>query len=641
MDRPKVEPKESPLAASGMNRREMINASTGLAVCVAAAIGSQTIAPISSSSAQEISEHTARETSPLRKPNSPYKQTAVQDHAENMREFGGSLSTPIDQLINAPCNGSPNQFDVLIIGSGYGGAICAARLAPRMRPGHQLCVLERGKEWVPGTFPDRLPEITDNAFSYSLCSREGQVKNPIGLFNTIVNDEINVLSGCGVGGGSLINANVAIRPDREVFEQSEWPVALRNRDFLEPYFDLAACELNVITEPACTTDKMKAQCSAGENLRVFGGVIAPADLTVMRDPRGSGLPVINRQGLRGRSCMNCGDCTTGCNAGSKNTLAMNYLPLAKRAGAKIFSQTEVTRIQKLSTGYRVYFRHHVPTKIGFDKIEGSVTARIVIVSAGSVGSTEILLRSWAPGFEISPRIGFSWTGNGDALGFVRKSDFATNIGGHGAFDSHRPSPGPTIQTNLTYPHRSDLSQRILIQDGSVARAYATILGGLMQDLNLSNTMSLLGMGHDGSQGRITLRETGYAQVLWPGLKESAYRRFIRSEFDRVAQAHGGEYKFLKLFGDNFISVHPLGGCNMADDPAFGVVNDKGQLFDGDQGGYVDSSTGLAAIHEGLYVADGSIIPRSIACNPFLTISALSERIAEKIVFEPKYRDLFV
>jgi cholesterol oxidase len=264
----------------------------------------------------------------------------------------------------------------------------------------------------------------------------------------------------------------------------------------------------------------------------------------------------------------------------------------------------------------------------------------VILGAGSIGSNEIMLRSRGCGMELSDRIGYQWTMNGDALGFVRKSRYLTNSGGVSAYRIKGKPVGPTIQTNLTYPNRPSLTDRVLIQDGSVTRAYATVLGGLMADFDLDQTMVLLGMGHDDSSGRVTLGGDGMGAVSWKGIKESVYRRRIRNEFARIAKAHGGTYKYLKIFGDNFITVHPLGGCALADDPASGVVNDFGQVFDGTSGGWTDNASGEAAVHQGFYVADGSIIPSAIACNPLLTISAIAERIAENIVIDPQYKDIF-
>ena len=287
-------------------------------------------------------------------------------------------------------------------------------------------------------------------------------------------------------------------------------------------------------------------------------------------------PILNRQGIRQRGCTGCGDCTSGCNVGAKNTLAMNYLPLARRHGAEMYTHTEVVRVEKADGYYRVHFKNFIPLRDGeFKTVCGSVTSRIVILGAGSIGSNEIMLRSRGCGMELSDRVGYQWTMNGDALGFVLKSRYLTNSGGVSAYRIKGDPVGPTIQTNVTYPNRPSLTDRVLIQDGSVTRAYATVLGGLMRDFDLDRTMVLLGMGHDGSNGRVTLGSDGMGSVTWKGFKDSAYRKRIRGEFARIAKGHGGSYKYLKIFGDNYITVHPLGGCALADDPACGVVNDFG------------------------------------------------------------------
>jgi cholesterol oxidase len=249
------------------------------------------------------------------------------------------------------------------------------------------------------------------------------------------------------------------------------------------------------------------------------------------------------------------------------------------------------------------------------------------------------MRSQHSGLQFSQRLGCSWTGNGDALGFIRKSQLPTGIGGYSAFPTDRDRVGPTIQTNLNYPYRS-LAGRVLIQDGSAARSYANALGVFMRNLKLDDVQILLGMGHDGAEGRISLDENGFARVSWPGLLDSPYRQLIRGEFARVAQALGGEYQFLRVFGDRMISVHPLGGCAMADDPAYGVVNDRGQVFDGAWGGDYDAQAGGPRVHHGLYVSDGAILPTSIGCNPSLTIAALAERSADLMLSDPLLADMF-
>lgn len=570
-----------------------------------------------------------------------YKETAQADYARNMRPFGGTMASDPRCLFGMPPNGKPWQFDVLVVGSGYGASITAARLSEKMHPGSRIAILERGREWVPGTFPDVLKDVTDNSRLKLFGRNKRDLNNPTGLFNVVQCDEISVLSGSGLGGSSLINASVALRADREVFLQTQWPQALREIDYLSPYYDQAEYELGVRSEPIDWTCKMKAQRLAAENLRDYGCHFEAAALTITRSFQGHALPVLNRQGMIQRECIDCGDCLTGCNVGAKNTLAMNYLPMARRNGTMMFTQTEVRDIEKCGDSWKVNFIYfHRDEQGRHTEQEGSTTARVVVLGAGSIGSSEILMRSQRQHLDFSRQLGCNWTGNGDALGFVRKTDFPTNIAGFSAQDPQGRRIGPTIQTNVTYPDRPNLFDRVLIQEGVAARSYANALSFLMQDLDLDQTQVMLGMGHDRQEGKLFLEDNGNAFISWPGLLDSDYRRLIRAELSRLAHGHGGKYKYLRVFGDRMISVHPLGGCGMSDDPRSGVINHKGQVYDTVCGGDFDEATGEFRVHEGLYVCDGAIFPTAIACNPFLTISAMSERAAQLLSLEPKYADLF-
>ncbi len=162
---------------------------------------------------------------------------------------------------------------------------------------------------------------------------------------------------------------------------------------------------------------------------------------------------------------------------------------------------------------------------------------------------------------------------------------------------------------------------------------------LFLDLDMTSTLPMLGMGHDGQLGRIVLHEDGNADVVWPGLLKSAYRQKIRDEFALVAKAHGGKYRHLHPPHDRMITVHPLGGCAMSDDPRCGVIDSRGRVYDFAGGGYLNES-GELATHPGLYVADGAIFPTAIAVNPFFTISAMAERNAQLFLMQPEHQDLF-
>lgn len=572
---------------------------------------------------------------------SDFKRIARNDYAKSLECYGGQLQANPSWLFQMPHEGKPYQFDVLVVGSGYGAAITAARLSERMRPGSRIGLLERGREWVPGNFPDTLKDVMSESRLHLFGRKQRKLQNPTGLFQVLQCDDIAVLSGSALGGSSLINANVAIRPDADVFLQTQWPTALRDMGVIEPYYDLTSAILNVRTEPHDWTFKMRAQRLAVERLQDYGMHFEAAALTIVRSNIESNLPTLNQHGMLQRSCIDCGDCLTGCNVGAKNTLVTNYLPIARRNNTMMFTQTEVREVEKCDGFWRVRFLYFDRKEDGsHEEHEGFVTTRILVLGAGSIGSSEILMRSQSECLDFSRQLGCNWTGNGDALGFIRKTDCPTHIAGSSAYEHDGVRVGPTIQTNVTTPNHPNLFDRTLVQEGVAARAYANVLKLLMRDLDLDQTQILLGMGHDRQEGRLVLEDNGNAYVSWPGLTKSDYRRMIREQFARIAHGHGGQYKYLKLFGDKMISVHPLGGCGMSDDPRSGVVNHKGQVYDTACGGDIDPETGEYRIHEGLYVCDGAILPTAIACNPFLSISALAERNSQMLVLEPKYADLF-
>ncbi len=572
-------------------------------------------------------------------PNTRLKRRAAEDYRRSMSRWGGQLSNAPEQLFHTSTLDPAGQFDVLIIGSGYGASMMAARLAPQLQPGRRLAIVERGREWVPGEFPDTFAGINDEARGQLLGRGRRTIVNPLGLHNVIMNDEVNVWTGSGLGGGSLINANVALLPDREVFSRFRWPRELADRDVLNPYFQTAASGLYLSRTPWDLTSKVRARRRAAEQLGSSPEFFDLSPLSVMYDERWLGPGSENPQGLIQRPCTMCGDCITGCNVGAKNTLTMNYLPVAKSYGAEIYTQMEVRSIEPLDGLWRVNLVYYDDRDRGLTRRYTSVCSRLVILGAGSPGSPEILLKSRDCGLCLSQALGHRWSGNGDTLGFVIDKPDCSKVGGVGAYDRRQDWIGPTVQTSLNYKHRPQLEQRFLIQDAAIPRAASNLFRMILRDADLDNSSIMLGMGHDGAIGRIEIDDNGNATVKWPGLKDAPFRRDMWAEFERIARMEGGQYKRLGLFGDNLVSVHPLGGCAMADDPIDGVVNARGQVFDGSRAGQTDAA-GRPAVHYGLYVADGSIIPSSLGCNPLMTISAISLRIADGILDNPQHGDLF-
>ena len=569
----------------------------------------------------------------------PIKTQAAMDYRTSLAQYGGRLASPIRELFNTAQKKDCVQFGVLVIGSGYGASVTAARLSQRLNPNYRIAILERGKEWVPGTFPDTFAGLNMEARSMLAGPTRGQLNQPLGLFNLMMNDEVNIMGGNGLGGGSLINASIALRPHSEVFQQDRWPVALRNVEVLGPYYDRLAKAMSLSRTPFDQVPKVRARRLAAQRLSSNPNFFDRSHVSVMYDYRHLDNQLRNPQGMIQRPCTLCGDCINGCNVGAKNTLAMNYLPMARHNGTEMFTQVQVDSIEKMQGYYRVHMTYIDDSENKITRHPVTVNSHIVVVGAGSPGSAAILLDSQTDNFQFSPKLGQHWSGNGDTIGFVTGMEPGTNIGGFSTYPTTKPPVGPTVQTSLNFYRDFDLQKRLLIQDAALPRGVGNLFSALLRDVDLNNSMVMLGMGHDEGKGRLIKRD-GRWQIKWEGLKDSDYRKMVFREFERLAAAHGGRYKRLKAFGDNLVTVHPLGGCGMSDSPHEGAVNHLGQVYDGSGGGFDDCQTGQAAVHHGLYVADASVIPTALGVNPYMTIGALAERTAYHIVNNPNHGNLF-
>ena len=570
---------------------------------------------------------------------SPLKQRAAQDYHQSLAQYGGRLSTPIRELFLTAREKDQIHFGVLVIGSGYGAAITAAKLSQQLRSEYRIGMLERGKEWIPGSFPDTFPKVMSNARALLAGPTRGQVTQPLGLFNLMMNDEVNILTGSGLGGGSLINASIALRPHKEVFQQSRWPMALRNVETLGPYYDAVARAMSLSRTPFDQTPKVRLRRMAAERLSSNPNFFDRSNISVMYDYRYLDDQLKNPQGMIQRPCTLCGCCINGCNIGAKNTLQYNYLPVARHNGTEMYTQVEVTSIEKHPGYYRVHMTYIDDQHEKITRHPVAVNTRMVVLGAGSPASAGILLDSQNDHFQFSQMLGCNWSGNGDTIGFVVGLPPESKIGGKGAYVDCEPGPGPTVQTSLNFYRDIELRRRLLIQDAAIPRGVHNLFSTLLGDPDLERSMAMLGMGHDDGVGKL-VKKDGRWQIKWPGLKEGAYRQMVFREFEKLAQAHGGRYKRLKAFGNNLVTVHPLGACGMSDSPECGTVNHLGQVYDGCGGGSVDANTGLPRVHEGLYVADGSVIPTALGVNPYMTIGALAERISSHIVNNPAHAELF-
>lgn len=520
-------------------------------------------------------------------------------------------------------------YDVVVIGSGFGGAINGCRLA---QAGRSVCILERGKRWGRKDFPRTTGQV----------ARAFWNDKDFGLLDYRAFSKIDVIQASGVGGGSLVYFNVHIRTPKEIFEQPRWPAGVK-RDHLDPFYDKAKdmleavplCPPPELVMPRRTESFFAAAEGAGRQAHLM-------DICVNTTPG-----KVNRQGVAQDACVYCGNCMLGCHVHAKNTLDLNYIPLAEANGAEVYPLHQVEKIEPIepveTNGYRVHFKRFDSEKGGEFEL-GSVVGRKVIISAGSLGSTEILLRSrdmHRTLTRLSPALGTKFSGNGDFL-------LA------GTFEANRqvdPSSGPSITAGVDY---STENNKILIQDLGFPDPFLWYLESalpvpnrlknlhlflkkyLLRTLGLSPASAFtdgadklfqggvtpkflpyLGMGTDAADGEMQL-SGGNIDIKWSSRRSREMFNEMEKALKELSKGIGGKYKTSILWGwplRKLLTAHPLGGCVMSDDKEQGVVNEYGEVWN----------------YPNLYVSDGSIIPTALSVNPSATISALSERIADHLV----------
>jgi cholesterol oxidase len=546
------------------------------------------------------------------------------------------------------------HFDAVVVGSGFGGSVTAFRLA---EAGMSVCVLERGKAYPPGSFPRSPWEMARNFWDPS----EGLH----GMFDVWSFRGLGGVVASGLGGGSLLWSNVVLRKDASTFVREEgeyWPVTYED---LEPHYErhermLQATPYPFDRPPYDRTYKTKAmEYAAGE----LGLEWLLPPLAVTFDPGdGSprpGEPIQGEENLHGRArwtCLLCGECNIGCNYGSKNTLDFNYLSLAKlRHGADIRTRCEVrTFSPREGGGFVVDYVDHTDAVEGEQRTRDlpvhTLTADRLILSAGSFGTTFLLLknRDALPG--LSSRVGTRFCGNGDLLTLAIK---ARQNGAPRIVDA---GYGPAITSTVRVKDAAEggPGRAYYIQDGGhpqlvnwivessyqlaifrrAVRVAFRLLRKLLRldrrsdigreiasffdsDLTASS-MPFFAMGRDLPNGKMRLTDEGWLDVDWRKRKGDPPFDDIRATARKMAGAL--EAKFLdnpSWYLSRVITVHPVGGCPMGRDEGEGVVDSYGRVFG----------------HPGLYIADGSVLPGPVGPNPSTTIAALAHRFADRIIAE--------
>jgi len=511
----------------------------------------------------------------------------------------------------------PNEehYDAVIVGSGFGGSINSLRLA---QAGRSVLVLERGGRYKPGKFPRDVSDVDKVFWRYPRRTESR------GLYEVRFFSGIAAVVASGVGGGSLIYANIHIRPDPVVFDDPRWPRSV-NRESLDPYYDKVAAMLGVAPLPA---DIKLAKRDMYREAAVRAGreVFDPDQAVSWKEP-----------GYGRQACQLVTECEFGCPHGAKNTLDFNYLAQAERSGARLRPGCYVTHVEPHASGYRV---HYTDVASG---ASASITGRRVVLSAGTLGTNEILLRCrhvYRTLPDLSRKLGDGYSGNGDFLGSIQNSQ--TDL---------EPWKGPDVTSVIRY---FESAPRFTMAAPTFNRAVMTVLasrrqggGRLLKVLSPllwplmewiipwafrsgyltkparsragdpARMTNLFAIGRDNANGRVRLKR-GRLDIEWDYARENReLTQKMLAAMQEVADVYGSTFAPLITWNifNRIITVHSLGGCHLSDSPQGGVVSTHGEVH-----GY-----------PGLFVADGSVIPSSIGFHPVMTISAVSERIAEAVV----------
>jgi len=503
------------------------------------------------------------------------------------------------------------RYDVIVIGSGFGGAIAAARLAEK---GARVLVLERGRRWTK----DQYPRALTDPWIYS--HTRPQKRN--GWFDLRFFRKMTVVQGAGVGGSSLCYSAVVIEPDPDLFDRS-WPPEI-TRDELRPYYANVAAMLKVRTIPSGQRTARgrllrRAAEALGQQARFSDVPLAIAfddgwtyGLEDPLHPRHSRAHV-NEHGQRQGTCIHLGNCDVGCDVEAKNSLDFNYIPFAERHGAEIRPLHVVRDIQPESGHYRVVFDRIEKGRL----IPGSESATRIVLAAGSLGTTELLLRCRdrhrsLP--RVSRRLGQGWSANGNVL----TPDRYRNTG------EVRQGIGPSISTRLSFMDGSVNGQRFTIEDDGFPNLWSLLrrrpIRRALDERNPAQQWAMwLGIGVDAADGELRLRRPILApwatrlDLHWRVDSSRPLVEAILGQQAALSAAAGGRLlvPWYWRLAKGLMTVHPLGGCAMGRTEATGVVDHTGAVFG----------------HPNLYVCDGSILPAAVGRNPSMTIGALAERIA--------------
>jgi cholesterol oxidase len=508
------------------------------------------------------------------------------------------------------------HYDVVVVGSGFGGSVAALRLTEK---GYRVGVLEAGRRFTD----DELPETSWRLRRYLWAPRLGCY----GVQRIHLLPDVLVMAGAGVGGGSLNYANTLYQPPRRFFEDRQWAHITDWQSELVPYYEQAKRMLGVTANPSFTPADAVMREVAEE--MGAGATFTSTPVGVFFGEPGATVadPFFGGAGPDRTGCTECGSCMTGCRIGAKNTLVKNYLHLAEKAGARVHPLTTVTELRpRPGGGYTLRTRR----TDGIRKRERTFTADQVVVAAGTYGTARLLLAMKESGAlpRLSPRLGSVVRTNSEAVLAATAKNRATDFTqGVAITSSFHPDDHTHIEP-VRYGKGSNaigLLQTVLSDGGGrTPRLLKTVgvamrrPGAFLRSLSVRHwserTVIALVMQTDDNSLELAKGKgrLGRAVTSRPGPGDPPPEwipqghKAIRKVAYRIGGDPGGSFADVVNIP---MTAHFLGGCVIGDSPDTGVVDPYLRAYG----------------HDGLHVADGSVVSANLGVNPSLTITAQAER----------------